>query len=118
MTRQHEPLIARTWWGTTRAEDADEYLQYLEGTGFREYRETPGNRGVMALRRVGDDRADFLLITLWESEQAVRAFAGDDISRARFYPEDERFLIDGDEHAVHYELVYEHLPPSVEAARE
>ena len=103
------PLIARTWWGTTRAADADTYLEYLEQTGFREYRQTPGNRGVLALRRVTDGRADFLLISLWDSEQSVRAFAGDDTNRAKFYPEDERFLIDRDEQAVHYELVFEDL---------
>ena len=51
-------MIARTWRGATRAADAEEYLGYLERTGLRQYRETPGNRGVLCLRRVTEDRAD------------------------------------------------------------
>lgn len=108
------PLIARTWWGTTRAYDADRYLEYLLKTGLREYRETEGNRGTLALRRVIDGRADFLLISFWESDEAIRKFAGDELDRARFYPEDERFLLDGDDRVMHYDVVFDDLA----AARE
>jgi heme-degrading monooxygenase HmoA len=99
-------MIARTWAGATRAADADAYLDYLHATGLAEYRATPGNRGVLALRRVEGDRAEFLLLTLWDSEDAIRRFAGDDIDRAVFYPEDERFLVARDEHVNHYEVAF------------
>lgn len=99
-------MIARNWAGATRAEDGDAYLEYLHRTGFAEYRATPGNRGVLALRRVVGDRAEFLLLTLWESEEAIRRFAGDDIARAVFYPEDERYLVARDERVRHYEVVF------------
>ena len=99
-------MIARSWGGATRAEDGDAYLEYLHRTGFAEYRATPGNRGVLALRRVAGDRAEFLLLTLWESEEAIRRFAGDDIARAVFYPEDERYLVARDERVWHYEVVF------------
>jgi heme-degrading monooxygenase HmoA len=98
-------MMARTWRGATRAEDADAYLEYLEKTGFSEYRATPGNRGVLGLRRVTGDRAEFLLVTLWDSEEAIRKFAGDDIERAVFYPEDDRFLVEREEHVNHFEVV-------------
>jgi heme-degrading monooxygenase HmoA len=98
-------VIARTWSGATRRADADSYLRYLEKTGFSEYRATPGNLGVLALRRLAGDRAEFLLISLWDSEEAIRQFAGDDIGRAVFYPEDERFLIERGEEVQHYEVV-------------
>jgi heme-degrading monooxygenase HmoA len=97
-------MIARTWAGATRAADADAYLDYLHATGLAAYRATPGNRGVLALRRVEGDRAEFLLLTLWDSEDAIRRFAGADIGRAVFYPEDERFLVARDEHVNHYEV--------------
>jgi heme-degrading monooxygenase HmoA len=100
-------MIARIWAGATRAADADTYLDYLHSTGLAEYRATPGNRGVLALRRVAGDRAEFLLLTLWDSEEAVQRFAGDDIERAVFYPEDERFLIARDERVRHFEVVYQ-----------
>ncbi len=97
--------LARIWRGATRAEDADAYLAYLHQTGIAEYRRTPGNRAVMVLRRVAKGRAEFLLITIWESEDAIRRFAGDDIGRAVFYPEDDRYLIARDERVEHYEVL-------------
>jgi heme-degrading monooxygenase HmoA len=100
-------MIARTWAGAVRAADADAYLDYLHATGLAEYRATPGNRGVLALRRVTGDRAEFLLLTLWDSEEAIRGFAGDDTERAVFYPEDERFLVARDERVRHYEVVFQ-----------
>ncbi|HWB41265.1 MAG TPA: hypothetical protein VG500_08405 [Gemmatimonadales bacterium] len=98
-------MIARTWAGATRAADADAYLEYLHTTGFPEYLATPGNRGVLALRRIQGDRAEFLLLTLWESEDAIRRFAGDQIGQAVYYPEDERFLVARDDHVNHYEVM-------------
>src|SRR5919108_4252112 len=100
-------MIARTWAGAVRAADADAYLDYLHATGLADYRATPGNRGLLALRRVNGDRAEFLLLTLWDSEEAIRRFAGDDIERAVFYPEDERFLVARDERVRHYEVVFQ-----------
>lgn len=98
-------MIARAWGGAVRASDADAYLDYLHATGLAAYRATPGNRGLLALRRLDGDRAEFLLLTLWESEEAIRRFAGEDIERAVFYPEDDRFLVARDERVRHFEVV-------------
>ena len=100
-------MIARLWHGAVPAARAQEYLRYLEATGLPDYRGTPGNRGVTVLRRVHGDVAHFLLVTLWESEAAIRAFAGDEIERARYYPEDEEFLLDLEPTVTHYEVVAE-----------
>lgn len=100
-------MIARTWRGATRAEDGEAYVRYLHETGFAEYRGTPGNLGVLGLRRTVGGRAEFLLVTLWESEEAIRRFAGDTPGRAVFYPEDDRFLVDRDEHVDHFEVVFD-----------
>ncbi len=100
-------MIARSWRGATKAEDAEPYLEYLRQTGLAEYRKTPGNRGVLGLRRVVKDRAEFLLISLWDSAEAIRRFAGDDLEKAVFYPEDERFLVERDDHVSHYEVVFD-----------
>jgi heme-degrading monooxygenase HmoA len=101
----HSP-IARLWEGSTRATDADHYLESLRRTGLADYARAGGNRGVLALRSVGLDRADFLLLTLWESEAAIRDFAGEAIDRARFYPEDDEFLVRRGETVRHLELVH------------
>jgi heme-degrading monooxygenase HmoA len=97
-------VIARTWRGWTRAEDADAYVEYLEGTGMREYRGTPGNHGAWILRRPDGDRTEFVTLSFWESLDAVRGFAGDDPERAVFYPEDDRFLVEREETVTHFEL--------------
>lgn len=106
-------MIARTWRGSVRADDAESYLDYLRQTGLASYAATPGNLGAVTLRRIIDGRAEFLLISFWESEEAIRGFAGDDPERAVFYPEDERFLIERDERVHHFEVVHRRdLPAS------
>lgn len=98
--------VARTWRGETRVEDSEAYAHYLEQTGIAEYRRTPGNLGVLGLRRIRDGVAEFLLVTLWESDAAVRRFAGADPGKAKFYPDDECYLLGRDERAEHYEIVH------------
>jgi heme-degrading monooxygenase HmoA len=71
-------MIARTWRGATRAADAETYVTYLHATGLKAYRDTPGNRGAFCLRRIVGDRAEFVTLSLWESEAAIKAFAGED----------------------------------------
>ena len=92
-------MIARIWRGAVRAGDADAYTSYLEQTGVAGYAGTPGNRGVWMLRR-----DEFVMFTLWDSLDAVKAFAGEDYEMAVFYPEDDRFLVERDEKASHYEV--------------
>jgi heme-degrading monooxygenase HmoA len=108
-------MIGRMWRGATTARDADSYLRYLHRTGLNAYRATPGNRGVFALRRIIDDRAEFMLISLWESEDAIRAFAGPEIERAVFYPDDDRFLIERDDRVCHFEVVFSSGCGSIQA---
>lgn len=98
-------MIVRMWHGRTPADKADRYVDYLEQTGLKEYRETPGNQGVQILRRVNGGVATFLLVTWWDSYDAIRAFAGDDIERPVYYPEDKEFLLELEDHVDHYELV-------------
>jgi heme-degrading monooxygenase HmoA len=97
-------MIARTWRGTVRQSDGDAYARYMQDTGVAAYAATPGNRGVWMLRRNVGDLAEFVMFTLWDSLDAVKAFAGDDHERAVFYPEDDRFLVDRDHTAKHYEV--------------
>lgn len=100
-------MIARTWHGVTPAAKADEYLAYLEATGLRGYRAIDGNRGVFVLRRIAGGRADFLLVSLWDSYEAVRNFAGDNVEKAVYYPEDRKYLLKLEPNATHYDVVFE-----------
>ena len=97
-------MIARIWRGTVRREDGDEYAAYIGDTGLAEYAATPGNRGAWMLRRDEGELTEFLTFTLWDSVDAIRAFAGDDYERAVYYPKDDRYLVDRDLTVKHYEV--------------
>lgn len=97
-------MIARMWRGVIRAQDVPAYVAYVEETGVREYRETPGNRGAWTLTRVEGDRAEIIAFSLWESRQAIEGFAGPDIERAVYYPEDDRYLLERAATVRHYEV--------------
>src|SRR3954447_14158689 len=98
-------MIARLWRGATTAADADAYLEYLDRTGLQEYAATPGARGTLTMCRLDGEGAEFVLVSLWDSMDAVRAFAGEEVERAVFYPEVDRFLIAGDERVTHWDVV-------------
>jgi heme-degrading monooxygenase HmoA len=69
------------------------------------YAQTPGNRGAWLLRRDQGDRTEFIALLLWDSVDAIRAFAGDDIEAAVLYPEDARYLVGGESTVTHYHVV-------------
>jgi heme-degrading monooxygenase HmoA len=98
-------MIARCWHGVTPASKADEYVQYLNETGVPDLQRTAGNQGVYVLRRIEGEVAHFLLISLWESEDAIGQFAGEDLEEARYYPQDAEFLLDLEPRVTHYEVM-------------
>ncbi|MEX5721120.1 hypothetical protein [Geodermatophilus maliterrae] len=98
-------MIARMWRGWVRTEDRDAYVEYIEATGMAEYRRTPGNQGAhMLTRDLGDGRTEVVTLSFWASRDAVSGFAGEDVSRAVFYPEDDRYLVDREVTVSHYEV--------------
>ena len=98
-------MIARTWHGMTAASKADAYLEVLKESGLKDYRDTAGNQGVIVLRRTEGDRTHFLLITFWESFDAIRRFAGPNPERAVYYPEDKEFLLEFEPTVTHYDVL-------------
>jgi heme-degrading monooxygenase HmoA len=97
--------IARTWRGWVRTEDRDVYVDYVERTGMAHYRRTPGNLGASLLTRDLDDgRTEIVTLSFWTSLDAVRGFAGEDVTNAVFYAEDDRWLVAREEKVSHYEV--------------
>ncbi|NIR43225.1 MAG: antibiotic biosynthesis monooxygenase, partial [Gemmatimonadetes bacterium] len=96
-------MIARIWHGRTRIEHLDEYTDYIEKSGIAGLRGTPGNRAAMIFRRENGAEAEFLVVSFWESMEAVKAFAGEPLERAVYYPEDEKYLLEFEPEVVHYE---------------
>ena len=97
-------MTARIWRGVVRTGDADVYARYISDTGFSEYGRTEGNRGAWMLRRDDGGETEFLTLSMWDSRDAIKAFAGEDIEAAVLYPEDEKYLV-GESTIAHYDVV-------------
>ena len=107
-------MIARIWRGVVKPDDATAYLAYLHLTGVPDYRATPGNLGVTILQREIEQGVEFTTLTFWESMEAIKAFAGDDPEIARYYPEDDQFLLTREHRVEHFEVPFtdlQMLPP-------
>jgi heme-degrading monooxygenase HmoA len=99
-------MIARSWRGAVRTEDAEAYADYIDETGMEQYAETPGNLGAyMLTRELAGGLTEFVTFSLWESVEAIKAFAGEDYETAVFYPEDDRYLVERDATCTHWEVV-------------
>jgi len=96
--------IARAWFGKLPANRLEDYVAYVERTGVKELRETEGNRGVQVWTRKDGDLAEIGVISFWDSAEAIERFAGKDINKARYYPEDKTFLLKLEPQLVHYKV--------------
>ena len=106
-------MIIRRWRGAVKAEDAETYIAHQSGTGVRDYRATPGNLGVLVLRRPVNDLVEVITLSLWNSMDDVRQFAGDQPGVAVFYPGDEDLLVEKDASVDHYEVVDADFDPAL-----
>lgn len=97
-------MIARIWHGRTDTAKADAYLDILQRTGIPDYKATPGNLGAYILRRQEGDVTHFITFTFWESMGAIKAFAGEDVEMAKYYPEDQDYLLEFEPTVTHYEV--------------
>lgn len=97
-------MIARLWHGVTLAEKSAEYLGFLQARAVPDYRSMPGNASVEILHRNAGYVTHFLIVTHWESTEAIAAFAGSDTAQAKYYPEDRDFLLEFEPRVEHYAL--------------
>lgn len=97
-------MIARLWHGMTPTAKADAYLAFLQRRALPDYRSTPGNIAAYILRRPEGEVTHFTTLTCWDRLESIEAFAGADISRAKYYPEDADFLIEFEPTVQHSEL--------------
>jgi heme-degrading monooxygenase HmoA len=97
-------MIARIWRGATASKDRPEYIRYLRDTGIKAYRDTPGNQGAWIFWRENGEVTEFLTVSLWDSRESIAGFAGADIDRAVFYPENDRYLVERDLTVSHYQV--------------
>src|SRR5471032_2771812 len=97
-------MICRMWHGLTPRSKADAYASFLEQKAIPDYRSVPGNLSVAVLRRDESDATHFLTVTYWKSEDCIRDFAGYYVLEAKYYPEDQDYLLEFEQLVQHYEV--------------
>jgi len=101
-----ESMILRRWASRIRTDDRAAYTDYVRRTGVSDYGATMGNLGFqMLLRDLGDGTTEVVTLSWWTSIEAIKAFAGEDHKRARYYPEDDRYLLEKPEGVEHSDVV-------------
>jgi len=98
-------LVARVWHGRTAASKADEYARYLDENGVKKILAIEGNRGCQMFRRIDGDVAEFFVISYWESREAIKKFAGDDIEKTHNLPRDPEYLLELEPHVRHFDVM-------------
>jgi heme-degrading monooxygenase HmoA len=96
--------ILREWRAEIRRPKKAEYVEYVRATGIAGYRATPGNLGaIVAVRDLDADRSEIVTLSWWTSLDAIRAFAGDPVDQARYYPADSEYLLTRPSNVLHYD---------------
>ncbi len=105
-------MIGRMWHGWTEADKADAYQVLLEQEILPEIQRTPGCRGAYVLRRGREKDVEFVTLLLFESLDAIHAFAGEQDEAAVVQPEAQALLHDFDSTVLHYDVVVTPDPPA------
>ena len=97
-------MIARIWHGKTDKSNFEKYSIFLKEVAIPDYRKTLGFRSLTFLRNIKGNEAHFNLITYWDNLEVIKNFAGQDFEKAKYYPEDDNFLLEFEERVEHYEV--------------
>lgn len=102
---QQRIIVARIWHGRTLTAKADEYYEYLKEAGIKKIEAIQGNLGAQVLRRTQGENTEFVVITYWESREAIKKFAGNDIEKANSLPRDREFLLEIEPTVRHFDVL-------------
>jgi len=99
--------IMRLWHGKVDIEKADEYEKFMIERAVPDYSSVDGLLKLYFQRRNEKTTAHFLLITIWDSLESVKKFAGTEPELAKYYPEDDYFLLEKEKYTSLYQIFYE-----------
>lgn len=102
---QPRKVIARMWHGRTLTSRADEYYIYLKEAGINKIEAIEGNLGAQVFRLTDGKATEFTVISYWESRDAIKKFAGDDIEKTHFLPKDRQYLLELESRVKHFEVL-------------
>lgn len=97
-------MIARLWHGRVPTDKAAAYRDFLNRRAIPDYRSVAGNLSVHVLQRPDGDVTHFVTLTFWDSLDAIRNFAGEDLEQAKYYPEDQGYLLEFEPRVIHYDV--------------
>ena len=97
-------MIARFWRGWAKPEQAPLYRRHFRDNVRPEIEALPGFVGAWLLEKKDNGEVEFLAVTHWHSLEAIKAFAGDDISKAKVEPQARAVLARFETTATHYEI--------------
>ena len=100
-------MIVRMWHGRVDSSKSDEYAEFMKQRAAPDYRSVDGLQKLLFLRKNEKDVAHFLLVTYWDSMESVKKFAGEQPEKAKYYPEDDQFLLEKEDLSALYEVFYE-----------
>jgi heme-degrading monooxygenase HmoA len=98
-------MIARMWHGRVPTSKAKAYQEFVNARAIPDYQSVAGNISVHILERREGDITHFITLTFWENTEVIKGFAGEDVEAAKYYPEDQDFLLEFEPNVVHYEVV-------------
>jgi heme-degrading monooxygenase HmoA len=96
-------MIARLWHGRTKTSDAVAYRQYVINTGIKGYRSVKGNLGAQIWQQQEGSVTHICTLSWWEDYESIKAFAGEDFEKAKYYEEDKKYLLELEPAVQHYE---------------
>ena len=99
--------IMRLWHGKVALEKADQYEKFMIEKAAPDYGSVEGLLKLYFQRRNENTIAHFLLVTIWDSMESVKKFAGAEPDLAKYYPEDDDFLLEKEKYTSLYEVFYE-----------
>lgn len=97
-------MIARIWHGSIRIGNFEAYTAFLRRVAIPDYKKTEGFIKLVFLRRTEGNFGCFTLITFWENLDVIREFAGENINNAKYYPEDNDYLLKFEKNVVHFDV--------------
>ena len=103
-------MIIRAWCGRASRARSDAYPKHFRMVVVPELRTVPGFLDAQLCQRAEDDKVEFLVLTRWQSMEAVRGFAGPTVDKAVVEPGAVAALDDFDDTVRHYEVLEEVLP--------
>lgn len=97
-------MISRQWKGIARINEADRYIKHLKTDTFPTLKKIKGFQSVSILTVKRLNGVEFLIVTEWESIEAIKHFAGDDIEVAVVPEIVQSMMIEYDKTCRHYEI--------------